>query len=114
MGRLLLLLMLLTLGYLFLRSLLSSRRAFDRRMEREGARRKETTRPADDEEYYAAVLGLEGDRSAAAVKKAYHEALLKYHPDRVEHLGKEFREIAEEKSKLINKAYRYFEQRGLV
>jgi DnaJ like chaperone protein len=35
----------------------------------------------------------------------YKEKLLQYHPDRVQCLGKEFQDLAEQKTKELNEAY---------
>ncbi|MGB8491306.1 MAG: TerB family tellurite resistance protein [Bacteroidales bacterium] len=50
---------------------------------------------------------LEIDRSATGeeVKKAYRKMAMKYHPDKVSHLGEEFRKAADEKFKAVNEAY---------
>ncbi len=50
---------------------------------------------------------LEVDRNADVdtVKKAYRRMANRYHPDKVSHLGDEFRQVAEEKFKAINAAY---------
>jgi len=62
------------------------------------------SRPGTMEQYYA-VLGLESGADAAAIKKAHRKLSMKYHPDKVQHLGEEFRAVAEEKMKEINAAY---------
>ena len=59
-----------------------------------------------------AVLGLEPDASDEDIKKAYRKLSMQYHPDKVSHLGTEFRKIAEEKMKEINAAYDYFKKRA--
>ena len=51
------------------------------------------------------VLGISSSSTAAEIKKAYKELCKKYHPDKVQHLGDEFRAFAEGKIKEINKAY---------
>jgi DnaJ like chaperone protein len=61
-------------------------------------------RPGSMDQYYA-VLGLKPGADAAAVKKAHRKLSMKYHPDKVQHLGEEFRAVAEEKMKEINAAY---------
>lgn len=60
---------------------------------------------------YGAILGLKGEATPAGVKRAYRELLLKYHPDKVSHLGLEFQKIAEEKTRNIIVAYKYFKKR---
>ena len=39
------------------------------------------------------------------IQKAFREKILRYHPDRLESLGEEFRKLAEEKAKELNWAY---------
>ncbi len=51
------------------------------------------------------ILGVDRGASMDEVKKAYHRKASKYHPDKVSHLGEEFRELAEEKFKEINWAF---------
>jgi DnaJ like chaperone protein len=50
---------------------------------------------------------LEIDRTATNddVKKAYRRMAMKYHPDKVSHLGEEFKKSADEKFKKVNEAY---------
>jgi DnaJ like chaperone protein len=61
--------------------------------------------------HYYATLGLEPGADMDAIKKAYRTLSMKYHPDKVVHLGDEFRKVAEEKMKEINVAYEYFKKR---
>ena len=58
-----------------------------------------------EEEKYARVLGLSTIFTATDVKRAYRERLAKYHPDKVNHLGAEFKSIAEERTRKIVEAY---------
>jgi hypothetical protein len=53
------------------------------------------------------VLGVTKGSSMDEIKKAYREQLKKYHPDIVENLklGPEYREMFEEKTRDIHKAY---------
>lgn len=51
------------------------------------------------------VLEIEQDADEEAIKKAYRRMANKYHPDKVNHLGEEFLQVAEEKFKAINAAY---------
>lgn len=64
-----------------------------------------------EEDKYARVLGLSTIFTATEVKRAYRELLFKYHPDKVNHLGTEFKSIAEEKTREIVKAYDYFRKK---
>lgn len=51
------------------------------------------------------VLGIPADSSVVDIKNAYKQLCKKYHPDKVHHLGGEFKQFAEEKIKEINVAY---------
>ena len=53
-----------------------------------------------------AVLNVPKDASQEEIKKAYRRLANKYHPDKVLHLGDEFRELAEQRFKEIEEAYR--------
>ncbi len=57
-----------------------------------------------------ATLGLEKGASQEEIKKAYRKLSMQYHPDKVRHLGDEFRAIAEEKMKEINAANDYLKK----
>jgi DnaJ like chaperone protein len=59
---------------------------------------------SDDWDPYR-VLDLSRDASAADIKKAYLRLANQYHPDKVTHLGREFKELAEIKFKEIQQAY---------
>ncbi|OEU49138.1 MAG: molecular chaperone DnaJ [Desulfobulbaceae bacterium S3730MH12] len=74
--------------------------------------RQYTAAPGKDtvDRYYA-TLGLNKSASMEEIKKAYRKLSMKYHPDKVRHLGEEFQKIAEEKMKEINGAYEYFKKK---
>ena len=51
------------------------------------------------------ILEVSPDATEEEVKKAYRTAALKYHPDRVSHLGEDMRKKAEETFAKVNQAY---------
>ncbi|MCK5437035.1 MAG: DnaJ domain-containing protein, partial [Desulfobulbaceae bacterium] len=67
--------------------------------------------PVADEDRYYRTLGLNPGAGRDEVKKAYRELSMKYHPDKVVHLGEEFRKVAEEKMKDLNAAYQYLKKK---
>jgi DnaJ like chaperone protein len=69
-----------------------------------------TTPSQDSVARYYATLGLEKGADMDKIKKAYRKLSMKYHPDKVGHLGDEFQKIAETKMKEINAAYDYFKK----
>ena len=66
---------------------------------------------ASEEERSYETLGVSRGASFEEVKKAYRTLSMQYHPDKVGHLGDEFKRVAEEKMKEINAAYQYFKAR---
>lgn len=61
------------------------------------------------------ILEISPDATDEEVKKAYRQAALKYHPDRVAHLGEDVRKGAEEKFKKVAEAYENIrKQRGIA
>lgn len=59
------------------------------------------------------ILGVSADASDDQIRSAYRKLAAQNHPDKVANLGEEFTRVAEEKFKLINKAYREIRaQRG--
>jgi len=57
------------------------------------------------------TLGLAPGATFEEIKRAYRTLSMQYHPDKVNHLGEEFRKVAEEKMKEINEAYQYLKER---
>ncbi|NQY75126.1 MAG: TerB family tellurite resistance protein [Candidatus Margulisbacteria bacterium] len=57
-------------------------------------------------DHHYTILGVKPGASKDDIKKAYKEAIKKNHPDKVHHLGEEFRKVAEEKMREINASYK--------
>jgi len=61
------------------------------------------------------ILEIERTATNDEVKKAYRRMAMKYHPDKVSHLGEEFRKTADEKFRKVNEAYEKIKkERNLV
>ena len=60
---------------------------------------------SDDIESAYKVLEIEEASLNEEVKKAYRKMAVKYHPDKVSHLGVDFQQSANEKFQKINEAY---------
>ena len=52
------------------------------------------------------VLGLTSSATPDQIKSAYYDLIKKYHPDKVDGLAEEFKNLAETKSKELNEAYK--------
>jgi DnaJ like chaperone protein len=51
------------------------------------------------------ILGIDRNASQEDIKRAYRQLAGKYHPDKVEHLGEEFKALAEKRFKDIQQAF---------
>jgi hypothetical protein len=52
------------------------------------------------------ILGLNPEATPEEIKSAYRKLAQQYHPDKMAHMGEEFRDLAEKKFKEIQEAYR--------
>jgi hypothetical protein len=71
-------------------------------------RQAEAAKPADPYR----VLGIDRNASTEDIKHAYRELASRYHPDKLQHLGDEFKVLAEVRFKEIQKAYEELSGKG--
>jgi uncharacterized membrane protein YkvA (DUF1232 family) len=77
----------------------------ENRQEPPGADRRAEDPSQDQDEDPYGILGVGRDASKAEIRTAYKRLIAKYHPDKVQHLGKEFQELAHKKFVAIQRAY---------
>lgn len=80
-----------------------SRQQFSENSSGKTRHRTEEERRVDDP---YVVLEIERNATEEEIKKAYRKLVNKYHPDKVAHLGDEFKALAEVRFKEIQQAYR--------
>jgi len=61
---------------------------------------------------YYELLEIAQNSSADEVKKAFRAQIAKYHPDKVQHLGKEFQAMAADRAAELTEAYRILGDEG--
>lgn len=57
-------------------------------------------------QFWYDVLGVPSAATPEQIRDAYKHLVSKYHPDKVEHLGNELKDLAERKTQQITLAYR--------
>ena len=62
---------------------------------------------------YYELLGIVASASADEVKRAFRQQIARYHPDKVQHLGQEFQEMAADRAAELTEAYRILSNEGL-
>jgi DnaJ-domain-containing protein 1 len=68
----------------------------------------------DENESWWETLNIDRNASPEQIKTAFRKEISKYHPDRVEGLGIELKQLADRKAKQVNRAYTQAKQaRGL-
>jgi DnaJ like chaperone protein len=55
---------------------------------------------------YYELLEIAASAPADEVKRAFRAQIARYHPDKVQHLGKEFQSIAADRAAELTEAYR--------
>lgn len=61
------------------------------------------------------ILEIDPSATDEELKKAYRRMAMKYHPDKVSHLGDDFQKAAKEKFQMVNKAYENIKkERGIA
>ncbi|MEN6510558.1 MAG: DnaJ domain-containing protein [Chloroherpetonaceae bacterium] len=56
------------------------------------------------------ILELPENATNEMIKSAYKQRMMEYHPDKVNNLGKELQNLAENKTKEINEAYEFLKK----
>ena len=64
-----------------------------------------------DEKHFAQILKLQSPYAFEEVRQAYKEQMKQYHPDQVDHLGPDLKDLANRMTKDINEAYAFFERK---
>ena len=78
-----------------------------RREEERRERKRQQERSEAEERQWKSlyeILGVSINATDEEIIKAWRNELLKYHPDRLQHFGVEFQEMAEKRTKEINEA----------
>jgi DnaJ-domain-containing protein 1 len=86
------------LGFIVVNAAIDSRRAL-------AESRQETDEAEEYEDEWWEILKVDPDAPPEEIKSAFRRAISQYHPDRVEGLGIELRELADRKAKEVNRAY---------
>jgi curved DNA-binding protein CbpA len=61
---------------------------------------------------YYQLLDLPPTASSEDIKKAFRQQIARYHPDKVQHLGKEFQDMAADRAAELTEAYRILSNEG--
>src|SRR5436309_6566552 len=61
---------------------------------------------------YYQLLEIAATSSADEVKRAFRQQIARYQPDKVQHLGKEFQEMAADRAAELTEAYRILSDEG--
>jgi DnaJ-domain-containing protein 1 len=104
-------------GFIAISAVIDARRVREDRQKDDGATKNNSeSRKTQGEDRQSAndsgasrswweTLNVERDASTEQIKSAFRREIARYHPDRVEGLGIELRQLAELKAKEVNHAY---------
>lgn len=62
---------------------------------------------------YYELLGVDPASGADEIKRAFRQQIARYHPDKVQHLGKEFQDMAADRAAELTEAYRMLSNASL-
>ncbi len=79
------------------------RQKFEEKMDDFFKKPEDKDKPSSSDPYE--ILGVSKDASREEIQKSYRQLANKYHPDKVSHLGEEFKTLAEKRFKEIQQAY---------
>ena len=66
---------------------------------------------AQREERYCKILDLRGKVTDEDIKKAYRARIAEYHPDKVQRMAPEIRDLAQKRTAELTEAYAYFKEK---
>jgi len=98
-------------GFIVMNAVIDSRRARHNdenkndNAKKRGDQRRRTERKESPLRSWWETLKVDQNASPEQIKSAFRKEISNYHPDRVEGLGIELRELAELKAKEVNRAY---------
>lgn len=72
------------------------------------------TEGVERENRYLRILGLRGKATSEQIKKAYRKRIAEYHPDKVQRMAPEIRELAQQRTAELTEAYTYFKEKNRV
>jgi DnaJ-domain-containing protein 1 len=70
------------------------------------APKQSTPAPSNERQSWHEILGVSSAATADEIRDAYRHLVSKYHPDKVDNLGQELKDLAEHKTREITAAYR--------
>lgn len=66
----------------------------------------------EQEKHYLGILGLKTKATREQIKKAYRKRIAEYHPDKVQRMAPEIRELAQKRTTELTEAYNYLKAKS--